>query len=857
MSTMTPRLYEEKRNELMSILGGILNECTGLDAKTKKELEETQGKLKRNSFEIVLVGEFQGGKSTTFNTICDGRVISPIGIGIKTSACKVSAVSLPENEEEYVDIRWKSDEELLKTMYDFIRNRIADQPDKLRLFEDEDGQLIASLNTPEIAKIAKKCIDEEWELYGKNRTIYDPDNTGKLDLLQISTVILQFFNDKKRINNRANVRIKITELQNLVAFPRDWAVRWAGGKDAVFNIDEINFVFLANAVCHIHCKNLERLGCTITDCPGLFAGRWDTEVAIQAMQEADAILYLIGGARAISVSDLTALKHIQAGKQEHKLFFAINARGDLENIKNNLRPNDAAAIRTLGLELPTDESIHIFHSRLALSAKTHDRGVEWERTVGMDISNFLQLDAFHPDDRQKVEALKRNPMEMCRISGFDSLVGSIETDIVNKKFEAVLAKGGTHKASGALNLYESELLLKERNAQKSVEETKAEAESARKLLKDFQKKVQELVNIHLGDNDLRTALGQHFVDEVFVQNTTLMADGITDKIKSLFSNSPTFLLLVWDVIRKKGSSVIKATKNLFIGESGQSDFEQEQTRAERLVEEYVKDAIKSVVFPACKGWVANLCQGNNITFRSSYGKELIRIQERVQYLWDATYTGGEELLNGLDVYVNEVLEPVPVSNPSSPEIGGVINMHKEIGIVLGQRILNTFVAPIIGAITALTAHFLLFLILGSIVFAGPVVIGALILAVFSSYKVGEFIEKYMMKKLDEKFRAPLQLRLREHFQSHDEQKQLVRTADNGIVRPIVEGLKKAFENSLANQKAAFEKRVAETEELKQQAVEEQEAIASKCKTIREREIAPAAKKVHDFNAALSPYFVKK
>ena len=78
MKTMTPEVYENKRNELIALLGEVIKDAPAIEGKTRDELDATIDRLKRNSFEIVLVGEFQGGKSTTFNAMC-GREISPMG----------------------------------------------------------------------------------------------------------------------------------------------------------------------------------------------------------------------------------------------------------------------------------------------------------------------------------------------------------------------------------------------------------------------------------------------------------------------------------------------------------------------------------------------------------------------------------------------------------------------------------------------------------------------------------------------------------------------------------------------------------------------------------------------------------
>ena len=140
MKKMTPEIYEEKRNELIALLEGILKKATKIPDQSRKELQDTVGKLKRNSFEITLVGEFQGGKSTLFDTILEGREISPRGQGIKTSACKISAQSVPEGAKEYVNLRWKTDDELMLTMLDIVKANLIDDEKAYALFEQKKDE---------------------------------------------------------------------------------------------------------------------------------------------------------------------------------------------------------------------------------------------------------------------------------------------------------------------------------------------------------------------------------------------------------------------------------------------------------------------------------------------------------------------------------------------------------------------------------------------------------------------------------------------------------------------------------------------------------------------------------------------
>ena len=84
---MAPQKYEVRNKELLGLLKETLD--IGIPEPHNGILREIQRKCQEDQFEIALVGEFQGGKSTTFNALCDGREISPRGLGgggLKTRA---------------------------------------------------------------------------------------------------------------------------------------------------------------------------------------------------------------------------------------------------------------------------------------------------------------------------------------------------------------------------------------------------------------------------------------------------------------------------------------------------------------------------------------------------------------------------------------------------------------------------------------------------------------------------------------------------------------------------------------------------------------------------------------------------
>lgn len=834
MEIMTPELYEEKRNALVALMNETLTDCVDLDEGTRLELENTLTKLKRNSFEIVLVGEFQGGKSTVFDTICEGREISPRGIGIKTSACKISAASLPQEQEEYAEVYWKRDRELLLTMYGIIDRHLADNPEKRELFRRDDlGKFIRDLNDPELFQFAKQCIDKEWDIYEASPAAYDPKSEGKLDLLQISTLILRYYRDEELTKMRQITQASIGDISRWVVFPQDWAPRWTAGKrNTTFQFSEIIFVFLSRVFCHIHCKNLERLGCTITDCPGLFAGPWDTEVANQAMFNADAILYLIGGTRSITSGDLNALKKIQLTNQTHKLFFAINARQSQDTVCNQFRPVNIAELEKLGLTLESAESLYVFHGRLAFNAKAKEVSTEpkkWRREVSADLGLYLDLDPYDDEDRVKIDTLCQDADNLLETTGFVCLIQNIELSIVSKKFESILISNGTSKTSLALSKLSGDLRSLENAAKQNSDECQQEANEARKLLEDFQNDVRNLVDSNLKDANLAKALAQNFIYEVFTKNTDQIAGQITERIKALFTHSETLASLVWDIIKKKNNEESE-------------DFD-EKSKLEQQVANDVKEALLDVMEPAAEGWLINVRNGENIMFQQTYVSALTRIRKEIQLLWDYKYTGTQNLLDDLALDFSEwemsLKDDLNIVN--DPKYS--LDIHGDLVRVFISRVITSLL-PIAFGIIALLPITVLFGILPGLVIAVP----ALIIGMSAK----EAIDKIIISHLG-KIQDPLRLKLKEYFASPKERGLLTEKVSS-FIEDIVENLTQACQRSLDKQYAAFETRAKLKEDLKKKAFAEQQRIAEKCNQVRVKQIDPAREKIAQFTAELEPFF---
>jgi septin family protein len=131
---MNAHLYEQKRNELIALLDGALK-VNDLPLEHVQKIRHARTKALKNQFVVVLVGEFQGGKSTSFNALCDGSEISPRGIGIKTSACVMAGMNISDSDErERAEIEWKSPRDLLLSFVEVIEDKLrVGQPERFSI----------------------------------------------------------------------------------------------------------------------------------------------------------------------------------------------------------------------------------------------------------------------------------------------------------------------------------------------------------------------------------------------------------------------------------------------------------------------------------------------------------------------------------------------------------------------------------------------------------------------------------------------------------------------------------------------------------------------------------------------------
>ena len=851
---ITPRQYNERREALMKLFNAVA-EYPELPWETRKRFICSSEKLQTNSFEIVLVGEFQGGKSTTFNTICDGRPISPMGSGIKTSACRITARNIADpNEPERAVVTWKTDAELLLTMRDILLRNLPEE-DVARLdVAEKSGEQGISFDDPRDLQLMRDCLAKEWEIYKKRPAAYDLEQKGKLDLLYIASLILEFRSDPTIVRQRAETReIPIDKVAEYVVFPSDWVVRWSQGDPKAFAVEEVMLAFVGKVDCYLHSPNLKRLGCVIVDCPGLFAGPWDTQVATEAMTSADAILYLFRGDKQIGDQELRALKMIQTLKQLHKLWFAINARMAKEHLQAKIRPVDAATINNSvgkseaggeGLCVESDD-IFIFNAFLSNRAKTRDfiepqsaEAKEWKKSVRKALGTYLDLDV--EDDAERLAALLENLEDLLNESGYNELMDACESTVVAKKARSLLLDSGATPVSAALSELEAELALREENAKKKASEVSAELAAAREALKKFQRRSQEIIEQELSDESLVSTLGANMISEVYEQNMPRLAEALMARVETMMNDGPTQRRYI-------GSFIKKRVKKVF---SADAPSETECDEFSQTLKANVEEAMREVCVPATQGWIANIKQKRNKVYNATLGQKMRTIEMLLQQEWnDMLVKAPKEVgkyLGGLKIAFTPeaIVENVDIFGGTG--LTGTVEsaMLKQFAGMIGSTVVSVFA----GATAAVLATLILTAILAAPLAFAAAIVTAIITTGGLDEAIREKISAMVRNALAEKLEPQLAQAM-----SKGEVKAKLRECGEDAARQIITAHKEAYKKDLKTQKDKFEARVKKLEADRSRSLEELEKIAAEAKRIRE-EVAELRQPLDEFVAETSVYF---
>ncbi len=618
-----PDDYRALRDRLAALLRSILCLET-LDGPHRRTLSAVLTKVLEDQFRFVLAGEFQCGKSTTFNALCDGRELSPRGMGIKTSGCVVSASHLSDpRTAPFATVQWRTASELGPGMagplYAHLRRlspaRFGRGPEGNRTPPDPDD--------PEDLRLLKAAARAEWAAWERDRAGYDPDRLGHLDVLRCATLIARYWADDRLTRLRNRETFSPSETAAFMTFPVDWEERWMAGDPDAFSMEEVIFLFVRAVRLHIHSPHLSRLGCVAVDCPGLYASRWDTQSARAAMADADAILYVFDGSRPLKRSDLRALEFIRANDMDPKLFYGCNLRGLSAADSHRVLAASLASLEKEGFSAPP-ERVAAFHARLGLisaraqreclapEGKTDGDGAELLAAIRNTLS-AMGIDAPEGADARSAAdavALAR------RASGLDRLMGMAETAVVRRKARSILVDNGAHIGLDILREAAGTLLNREKTARlatRAFQDQVAEAETA---LRRFEGRCRLAVD-RLDDGAPDAAMAEDLWGRLIAAREE-MCDHCAGRIRK-------------EVLTRRNLAALVLRRKVI--EDG----------IIRILQSEMEERFEAIIH----GWLSEVREGRNPVYNLRIARQVETVSQELKRIWSASGLGEMEMLSGV------------------------------------------------------------------------------------------------------------------------------------------------------------------------------------------------------------------
>lgn len=663
--------YTKYRDSLISLFSEFIDKGIDVDNEYIPKLVAGRKRLMEGQFEIALVGEFQGGKSTTFNTLCGGREISPRGLnggGIKTSAAVITAQNISDGETknglgEWAEITWVTGED--------VKKRIMDV---LGIQKDQ------SVSGGEIASLLKK----KWTA--------DPSDE-ELDRLRIATLQWRLLSSANFEKYRAKTIVGINEFQNLVKFPKDWEPRWEKHFDADFTLEECLFTCIDNVLVRIKSPALARLGCRITDCPGLFVSQWDTEKALSVMARANAIWYLLSGDKQIgggekSGGDKKALQRIKDNGWQDKCFLSLNRRKGKSItealIKTNLSilkgygfdPNKLFKYNALLSYRLAQLKRHVANALsekdlecLAVEAKPNNVVSEVLQDYAREPQNIFkslrrliskQLGTMDEDDLSDDvrDADKLSDELLAKLyneAGINEISASIEKLIIASRARSILITHGTRECTKVLAALKARKETEIEAASKTLEQARIEAAEATEMLKRFIAEWQErfgFLKIDSFDHDLTRDFFAMYSDELRREITSLAIDICKTEWHSKHRNNEEVNSATERRIKEEFINLIRDKLNFYL----------EGIKGNRVFKEKIYDKVVAYIEQMGHAWSglkgdAGLLEGLAIpTIDTIEGVEFSSFNSNIDGKIDVPWYTWEALKDILTLWIRRILQ---------------------------------------------------------------------------------------------------------------------------------------------------------------------------------------------------------
>lgn len=842
---MDHKTYLKKKETLLGFLCDI-KKVKKLPKEHQLNFDRITRKIQEDQFSIALIGEFQGGKSTTFDALCGGREVSPRGNNIKTSSCRIIVNNISLAQEEYAIVNWKSNVEIVQTISSLLGSI---DPKSLGYDESSKSHFTyaeyINLDNPKHIELVNAAIQHELQ---SSSSI----EQSKEDVILIARFIVAFYSQTKHLREKKT--FSISAASRIMTFPHDMMERYnaANGDVTVFSPEESLFAFVQTINCYIHSKDLERLGCAVIDCPGLFASDYDTSIALDTIITSDAVLYLLNGEKQYSQGDEKAISTIfklgklaQPNFKGDNIFFAINQRKPIE--QTSFVNLDLSMINKIGFnksKLPIYNALLYFYAQFGknyllnqidenliqkflTSSKKKYESVE-EKWVN-DIRKILF--SIELDEEYNINSLSQENVELVTsISQSLSVFSLIEDYIVQQKAHSILIDNGAVKILKGLKAVEGVLARQEALARKDVAERAQEYANARTELQNFLQKSEKILNESFDNEVLR-----QFIDNVY---SHYFIDG---ELVSAISLDITKSLL--DYVRKASTkwnaicSKIGFTKK--IRENNEKEIRSD-------IEPFFTQSFTDAFSPVIEKWVKNMFADKDEEFKRVMLKEAKKLSEDIEKEWQIAVAETPLLENLTPIETTLNLAECTKQNAKfSDKIGSdAISQTAEMAIQdIISEIISQVVSIVVGASVAIA--------LDTIFFAGIANLIGLILSVLTYLGLRSPKEINSPEDLGKKGRQLYDMIHSNIFSAltNGNTRNQVCYSKQGLIsiaEQLSQNFKTFYSNQLSTRMTELENVIADAEEEYSGTRDKLESIAKEAKEIRETEVEPLRKKVSQF-----------
>lgn len=664
-----------------------------------RTLEKVKDSCTSSKYKVLIMGEYQSGKTTTLDALCDGRHIGAIGEGIATSAVPVS-VSYAEKDS--INIKWKTDEQL-----SIVLNHLAEHFDEFNREEfdikDENTRNIW-LNKLEELRQSKECPND-------------------VRFLSLCSILLQTYESKTLFEKK---KISINEISAITRFPVELETRWKKYGVSNFTVDESIFIFIEQVECYCVSETLKNLNCTIIDCPGLFNSAYDTEVTEYIMTEVNAIMYLLPYHKGVGQDVCKSLYRIKDDYKDvhRKLFIVQNVSfigndAFVENNQNEIKRlfGENKEVILYDAHLAYLSSINYSHCNGTLPKtdieyfcrdisefKTIRRNGKWEKKEIKKVFNTYDEAWHYYFDRYSefCDSEDSTPDSIREASGLNDILLGLQRFIEENEAYSVVLSEGINKLSSELSLVKSQLNTK------YVEPYILGVN-----------RIKELWEKRLNDANTFKAIVETKIKSTFSNFHSPLTNDIYEKLFTENFYNDQMYDPIADMLYEHKLEIAG-----FMGLTGfnRKDFTDFITPK---INDIIEKAIRDRLF---KYWLPILLSGQDQTFAKLFTPEMKLLNVELKNEWSALYSDDKSILmeNYICIYP-DIQDYFKKGEPNNQSIRSFYATHGSImtQLLIPGAIITEIVAIVVPIVVTMLITAITAVAIGGIVWV-PILIGGAI-----------------------------------------------------------------------------------------------------------------------------------